>query len=573
MTGNRDRRAPDRDAPPYLSSVLKRVLAGGLLVGSVAAMAALGPAQRSWYAAQMGVPGAVAPATAPQTDPVAEGLVRWKRLQQSDSWPFADYAGFLMQWPGWPGESAMRRAAERRLDGVAAPDIVRFLDRFPPLTTTGQARFAAALADVGRTAEAQEAARAAWLGGALPNDEEARLNARFRAYFTQADQDRRMERLLWDRATGSAAGQMAVVSAARRPVFETRLALQTRRADAAEKADALIAAGMADAGLVVDRALWLRDNARSPEARAWLARPWRFTSAPFNAEKWLETLLAFARAAAADNQSTLAYEIARNADAAFPAGTVIRDRSLGERDDYTSVVWLGGTTALDRLNRPMDAMRMFERYAAAAQTPQTQTKGWYWAGRAALAARDATIADAWFVQAAAHPDQFYGQLAAERLGRPLAVPAVSPLQPSATERASFNQRSQIRAARILGEIGAWREQTQFLRLIAQGAASDADHVLIADLARDLRRPDLGVMVARAARNNGTADFVPTGFPQIAVPAPQMNDWVMIHAIARQESQFDREAISHAGARGLMQLMPAPRASRRERSASLMTWPG
>jgi soluble lytic murein transglycosylase len=34
-----------------------------------------------------------------------------------------------------------------------------------------------------------------------------------------------------------------------------------------------------------------------------------------------------------------------------------------------------------------------------------------------------------------------------------------------------------------------------------------------------------------------------------------DDWTMIHAIARQESQFDRAAISHAGARGLMQLMP------------------
>ena len=30
---------------------------------------------------------------------------------------------------------------------------------------------------------------------------------------------------------------------------------------------------------------------------------------------------------------------------------------------------------------------------------------------------------------------------------------------------------------------------------------------------------------------------------------------MIHAISRQESQFDKAAISHAGARGLMQLMP------------------
>ncbi|MEO7168962.1 MAG: lytic transglycosylase domain-containing protein, partial [Sphingomonas sp.] len=34
-----------------------------------------------------------------------------------------------------------------------------------------------------------------------------------------------------------------------------------------------------------------------------------------------------------------------------------------------------------------------------------------------------------------------------------------------------------------------------------------------------------------------------------------DSWTMIHAIARQESQFDRAAVSHAGARGLMQLMP------------------
>jgi soluble lytic murein transglycosylase len=46
---------------------------------------------------------------------------------------------------------------------------------------------------------------------------------------------------------------------------------------------------------------------------------------------------------------------------------------------------------------------------------------------------------------------------------------------------------------------------------------------------------------------------------ISRPCPsrssQGSNWTFVHAIARQESQFAMNAVSHAGARGLMQLMP------------------
>ncbi|OYW83998.1 MAG: hypothetical protein B7Z20_11675 [Sphingobium sp. 32-64-5] len=113
----------------------------------------------------------------------------------------------------------------------------------------------------------------------------------------------------------------------------------------------------------------------------------------------------------------------------------------------------------------------------------------------------------------------------------------------------------MRAARALGVLGRWQDQSIFLRAIAANVTSDADRVLASDLAARIGRPDLGVMVGRRARPDGSTSYAATGFPSVSVPSEHMSNWTMIHAISRQESQFDKAAVSHAGARGMMQLMP------------------
>jgi soluble lytic murein transglycosylase len=546
--------------------MLKRVLAPLLLAASVAAVATTlvpdlpirtPPSPSAPTTPAVALPGSPI-AAAPVYDPLRAAIADWTRLRQSDSYAFSDYARFLTAHPGWPGETAMRRVAERRIDpiGSSASEIVAFFTRFPPLTITGRARQAEALSTLGRPIEARTAALAAWTGGPLNAADESRLLARFGSQMTVTDHDQRMEKLLWSRATTAAARQLAWSSAARRPLHEARLAMQLRQIDAADKA-ALVGPGAdRDAGFVADRTLWLRDTGQSAGARVYLAAPRAFDAPPFDPGAWMDVLLLMARGAANDNQWTLAYDIASKVNAAYPTGTAVRDRSLDERDDYTSIVWLAGMAALKRLGRPQDAMDMFLQYARAAQTPQTQSKGYYWAARAAQAGGDALAANAYLAQAAQHPDQFYGQLAAERLGRAVTIPPEPPLVPITPEqRAAYQSREIVRVARVLGMMGQWQDQTLFVRTIAQTAKTDVDHVLAGELARDLRRPDLGVMVSRFARNNGAIDPVRIGFPKVDVPGPYENRWVMIHAIARQESQFDRQAVSHAGARGLMQLMP------------------
>jgi soluble lytic murein transglycosylase len=474
------------------------------------------------------------------SDPsISATISQWRALQQSDGLGFSSYASFILANPGWPGEDRMRRLAETGINpnSYDPRQVTAFFARFPARTAIGHARHALALMQMGRAAEARIAARSAWIGGTLSPDDEARLLSMFGSGWTSVDHDQR--------------------TPSRRPVYEARMAFRRKAPDAAVRMQAAEAIGVSDAGFVADKATWLMNTGNWVAARQYLANRPQLTFRPGNAEKWYEVLLGQARAAANDSQWSFAYGIASKLDDAYAPGTDVSSRPIGERDDYTSLAWLAGSTAFYNLNRPSDAAVMFRSYATAAKSPQTQSKGYYWAGRAALAAGDKSTANSYFAQASVFPDQFYGQLALERVGKPVPAPAAveRPVEISAADRTAFNNRSVVRAVRALGQMGYWEDQSKFARAIANNADSDSDHYLAAELAKSIGRPDMGVMVGRRAVSSGLTGYGESAFPRVPVPSTAQSNWTMVHAIARQESQFDRQIVSHAGARGLMQLMP------------------
>ncbi|MFD1787260.1 transglycosylase SLT domain-containing protein [Sphingomonas floccifaciens] len=548
---------------------------GGLLaagVSGVAMAATMGQAHLAWVGTQVQqawpprlpssgivqpLPSSTQAVQPVITDPFSYTIDQWRRLQQSDNLPFSSYADFLLAHPGWPGETSRRAAAETVADASVSPaQALRFFDRFPPITAAGRVRYAEALAASGQGERTAEQARRAWRMGVLRASDESKILALFPGALSPADYDARIDMLLWQGATTSAQRWLAFASPAARAIFDARIAYRTKAPDAAIRGSAVEAAGQNDAGFLADRANWYRDSGGSPTARAQLARPHAITTPPGSAEKWFEVLLTNARGASADGQHATAYDIARQVDDAYLPGTDVASRPLGERDDYTSLVWLAGTTAMKQLGRPRDAVGMFDRYSRGSKTPTTQSKGLYWAGRAAEAAGDQASAQAYYARAAGFGDLYYGQLASERLGQALRRPTpvnTATIDPAA--RAAFANREVVRAARLLGQQGNAREQGMFIRQIATDATTDIDHALATELAAQINRPDLGVLVGKSALQNGLSDYTAAGYPSVRVPAAANDSWTMVHAIARQESQFDRNAVSHAGARGLMQLMP------------------
>jgi soluble lytic murein transglycosylase len=527
-------------------------------LSGLAATSTLTPQQVAWYRAQL---SSTAPQPAPATigaDPLADALVRWKQLQQSSNYGFDDYARFLLAHPNWPSETMLQKSAEAALQrSPASPTSeVAFFKRYPPLGDDAAVTYAEALKATGDVDGANEQARDAWTTRVLSSDGEARLLGGFPGALKPIDYDKRMDMLLWRGATSAAARIDPYLSSLNRPVLDARLALLTNAADAASRDAAITGEDRENPGFIAARAAWLINTRQVAAARTYLAQTHRLSAPPSQPLAWMKLLRDQARGAAADGRWQQAYAIASQLDGIYPAGADLAAQPYAERDVYTDLAWLAGQTALRQLRDPRKAQAMFDLYSRPFDSPQTRPRGLFWAGRAAAQAGDQAAATAYFQRAAQYQDAYYGQLAAERLGIALAAPAPIPTAPVAeSERTAFYNREPVRAAEMLGTLGNWSDQSIFLRQIAANATSASDHRLGIELSRALNRPDLGVMISRSALQNGLDDYVAAGYPTIDVPATVQPYWTMIHAISRQESQFDRQIVSRAGAVGLMQLMP------------------
>ena len=516
---------------------------------------AIAPASSAQYASP---PASPVPSYgyAPATN-VAAALNDWRQLRQNSNYRFSDYARFLIPNRDWPDEEKMRGWAEKAMaPGEAPGTVIAFFTGDKPTTGNGWARLSDAYAASGRMAEALDAARNAWGEADLSVTDEQNLWARFGSSFTRADQDRRADALLFAKKPTDAARFLTAVSPERQAAFSARVAMQTNAPGAEARYGAVIGTVTRDAGLMMDRARYLRGNNYESAARDLFARPHNFLYRPADPDRFYDMQLLLANGAAQDRQWQTAYNIASQVDDVLPQGALVSDQSISLRDNYTSLVWLAGSVALDRMQRPTSAMPMFDRYARAGRSLQVQTKGNYWSGRAALAAGQFQTANSYFQQAAAYPELFYGQLALERLGRSVQAPpqALPQYVTTAAQRSAFNSRSLVQALRLLRQQGRSNEQALFVKALAQSLGSDSDRNLAVDLGQQINRPDLAVWTARMARVKGSMFYVKQAYPTFGGASVSADLWSLAHGIARQESSYDPYAVSYAGARGMMQLM-------------------
>jgi len=258
----------------------------------------------------------------------------------------------------------------------------------------------------------------------------------------------------------------------------------------------------------------------------------------------------------ADRRRSLVRRLARGGDVRLAYRLASRHHLTGESGyAYADLEWLAGWIALRRLKDAELAAGHFARFAAVVDTPISLGRAGYWAGRAEAARGRDDEARRWYALAARYQTSFYGQLAAAEIGAPpdprLAAPALPDWRLAPAMRDDL-----VRTGAILHFAGERGLSWQVFLHLAETLEGVAPLAALGALVIDLDRPNVAVRVAKIAARRGVV-LPPAYYP--LHPLAEYADIVepaLAMSVARQETELNQYAVSRAGARGLMQLMPA-----------------
>lgn len=477
-------------------------------------------------------------------DPVARKVALWALVDaDGEQLPFFQLDQARRDLAGWPRASRRQQVAEKALDGsgLSPAQVIAWFQDADPTTPQGAMALAAAYQMSGRAADAQALIKTWWRNRPFDSGVQQTMLARFGTYLTMDDHIARADMLLYGSPGPALKDIVAMLPADQQALANARLALRNEDRDANALVAALPPALAKSPGLAVDSARYLLS--RDLDEVALELAP-HFPSVLPNNEAASKVWLL---------RRQMINVALRDRDyrAAYAAAT---HTGLTGGSDYAEAEFYAGWIALSKLHDPAAADAHFAKIQAIGATPITQARALYWRGRAAEAMGAPAAAHAFYADGARFLTTFYGQLAAGKAGIRLITLGRDPV-PTMADRARFDGRELVRAARMLAAIGDRELFRAFTLCMADNLPNAEEYALLVDLARTSGDQDLAMRVVRLGAQHGYV-LPERGYPIRAAPhSPDAAEAAMVFGITRQESGFDPFVRSPVGARGMMQLMP------------------
>ena len=475
-------------------------------------------------------------------------FIQWRHLlTKGNKASYYDYKTFIDANEKYPRINRIRYLAEHKLstDKVSPKKIIDWFGSNEPLSGFGKMILGESHILVGNKIKGTNLVKEGWVTAEMTKSELRFYRKKFKKYLNADDYIQRADYLAWNNKYWDLKRLLRYLPKDYELLYNARQLLMSKSYGVDNAIAKVPAKFKNDAGLNYDRLKWRRKRGRVDSSVEILQKIKNTKDYLIRPDKWWTEREIISRSLIYKKKFELAYKISSN-------------HALTEGPKYAEAEWMSGWIALSFLNDPLLAKDHFENFFNNVGYPISVARGAYWLGRTYKSLGDDTSSLKWFKEASKYITTYYGQLALLEINPDQKFELNKDMEINKDYRDYFFKKELVKVIYLLHELNEDKYTKHMLRFLANDDIDNGSEILAAELATNIDRFDFAIQIAKIASYEKRFHNK-YNYPVISTPdyinGRKIPETAFILSIIRQESEFDLKANSHAGAKGLMQLMP------------------
>jgi soluble lytic murein transglycosylase len=475
-------------------------------------------------------------------------FIEWRHLlTEGNKASFYDYLNFINANKDYPRLGRIKYLAEHKLSNekITPGKIIDWFGDEEPLSGYGKMILGESYILTGQNEQGKKLIKEGWITADLSKTELSLFRKKFKNYLNAEDYIQRADYLAWENKYWDLKRMLRYLPKDYELLYNARQLLMSKSYGVDQAIKNVPDRFKNDAGLNFDRLKWRRKRGRIDSSAEILLNVKNTKDYLVRPDKWWDEREIISRSLIYEKKYELAYKIASN-------------HALIEGSDYAAAEWMSGWIALSFLDDPLLSKDHFQNFYNNVSYPISTSRGAYWLARSYKALGDKENSKKWFEEAAKYLTTYYGQLAFLELNPNENFELSKDMEVDKKYREKFYSKELVKITYLLDELNEDKYTKFILRHLANENIENGSEILASELSTNIGRFDFAIQIAKIASYEKRFHNK-FNYPIISTPkninGRKIPESAFILSIIRQESEFDLSANSHAGAKGLMQLMP------------------
>jgi len=481
-------------------------------------------------------------------DKSINNFIQWNYLlTNGNQASFFDYLTFIDKNNDYPRIDRIRYLAEQKLDTkeISPKKIINWFGNNEPLSGFGKMILGESNILIGNVELGKKQIKEGWKEADLSANQLKFFRSKFKKYLDEKDYINRAEYLAWNNKYWDLKRILPYLPKDYELLYNARQLLMSKSYGVDEAIKNVPDKFVNDAGLNYDRLKWRRKRGRIDGSVEILLNVKNTKDYLVRPDLWWEEREIISRSLIYDKKFELAYKISSN-------------HGLTEGSEFAEAEWMSGWIALSFLKDPLLAKDHFLNFYNNVSYPISTARGAYWLGKTFKTLKDKDQSNKWFEEATKYLTTYYGQLAFMELNPKGNFELEKDMEVDTKYKINFFDKELVKIIYLLDELDKDKYTKNILRHIANDNVAAGSEILAAELATNIGRFDYAIQISKIAsyekRFHNKYNYPIISTPKL-INGRKIPESAFILSIIRQESEFDMSANSHAGAKGLMQLMP------------------